>query len=906
MSRLRHSSILALGVAALVLGHSARAQSQLIAWGTNTSGQCNVPPLPLGLSYVEVSAGSLHTVARRSDGTVVAWGNNYYGQCDVKTLGSGLTYVQVSAGGYHTLARLSDGSVVAWGDNLYGQCNVPVLPNGLTWVEVAAGANHSVARVSDGSVVAWGDNSYGQCSVPPSVIGLNCVQVTAGSSHTVALLNDGSVVAWGDNFYGQCNLPALAGGLSYVEVAAGGGHTLARLSDGSVVARGYNYYGQCNVPALPSGRTYVGIAAGGGGAPYSGQSVARRSDGSVVAWGQVFGGAPLLSGLDCVEIAAGGLHRAGRFVDADCNQNGTRDDVDIQLGNSLDCDGNGIPDECDLLQGAGADCNGNGQLDACELAANPGLDLNHDGRLDSCALDCQPFWQTYIGGQAGMDGAVYATIVYDDGSGPALYVGGSFQHANGVPAAGIAKWDGTSWSALGSGISGGSGFVDAFAVYDDGSGPALFVGGSFTSAGGVPANNVARWDGSAWTALASGSACAISTLTTFDDGAGLQLYMSGCGLDRWDGTSLTSVPIPFPIVVSPIYALLEYDDGSGPALYVAGTFAGSPALARWNGSSWAQLPAPLGGEIIFSLAQHTDVNGRALFAGTGAGSNISRWDGLSWTAIGQLFEGFGPDAYALTLVSFDDGSGSALYVGGRFNSVDGVPASNVAKWDGNTWTGVAVGAKSDPDTVWSLCPFDDGSGTALYAGGAFTSIDGRAANNIASRGLPSGCVAAGAVFCEPGINGVMACPCANPPSGGGRGCDNSSHSGGASLYTTGFARLATDNLVLTTSRERPVALSIVLQAGAHNSTGTAFGQGVRCLSAPFKRLYMKSAVAGSITVPGVGDASISTRSAALGVPIVAGVHRYYGVYYRDPVILGGCPSSSTFNMTQQVDVLWHP
>jgi hypothetical protein len=36
----------------------------LLAWGFNTSGQCNVPPLPAGQVYSEVAAGSRYTVAR--------------------------------------------------------------------------------------------------------------------------------------------------------------------------------------------------------------------------------------------------------------------------------------------------------------------------------------------------------------------------------------------------------------------------------------------------------------------------------------------------------------------------------------------------------------------------------------------------------------------------------------------------------------------------------------------------------------------------------------------------------------------------------------------------------------------------------------------------------------------------
>src|SRR5204863_506178 len=91
--------------------------------------------------------GYAHTTARRSDGSVIAWGDNLYGQCTVPALPPGLTYVEIAGGGDHTLARRSDGSVVAWGCNGCGQCNVPALPPGLTYVEIAGGAEHTIARL---------------------------------------------------------------------------------------------------------------------------------------------------------------------------------------------------------------------------------------------------------------------------------------------------------------------------------------------------------------------------------------------------------------------------------------------------------------------------------------------------------------------------------------------------------------------------------------------------------------------------------------------------------------------------------------------------------------------------------------------------------------------------------------
>ncbi len=71
-----------------------------------------------------------------------------------------------------------------------------------------------------------------------------------------------------------------------------------------------------------------------------------------------------------------------------------------------------------------------------------------------------------------------------------LYVGGYFDTVNDKPINCIAKWNGTSWSSLGTGISNG-GSVAAMAVYNN----ELYVGGGFDSAGGVYAKNIAMWNG---------------------------------------------------------------------------------------------------------------------------------------------------------------------------------------------------------------------------------------------------------------------------------------------------------------------------------------------------------------------------------------------------------------------------
>ena len=164
------------------------------------------------------------------------------------------------------------------------------------------------------------------------------------------------------------------------------------------------------------------------------------------------------------------------------------------------------------------------------------------------------------------------------------------------------------------------------------------------------------------------------------------------------------------------------------------------------------------------------------------------------------------------------------------------------------------------------------------------------------------------IHCDPGAGGVAACPCSNPPAGASRGCNNSSATGGASLTASGVAHLSADSLVLTTSGEKPTALSLVLQGTVYLGAGTPYGQGVRCVGGSLKRLYAKNAVGGSITAPdfGAGDPSVSAQSAAKGDTIQPGQPRWYLVCYRDNNVLGGCSPTSNFNATQTGQVSWAP
>ena len=288
---------LALVAAPLTLGAvpaaAAADPTEVVAWGSNTSGESTVPA---GLTDVTaISAGQNHSLALQRDGTVVAWGANDAGQTDVP---AGLSDVTaISAGRWHNLALRADGTVVAWGLNSEGQASVP---DGLSdVVAVAAGGGESLALRSDGTVVAWGRSGPVGSTSPADLSHITAI--AAGAAHSLALRANGMVVAWGEGGSDQSTVPR---GLSGVTaIAAGATLSMALRWDGTVVGWGQNDYSGSFVPdGLAGVDDVVAISAG------IGQHVALRANGTVI-----FGGnrshpvAPAgLTGV--IAIAAGGNH----------------------------------------------------------------------------------------------------------------------------------------------------------------------------------------------------------------------------------------------------------------------------------------------------------------------------------------------------------------------------------------------------------------------------------------------------------------------------------------------------------------------------------------------------------------------------------------------------------------------
>jgi hypothetical protein len=114
---------------------------------------------------------------------------------------------------------------------------------------------------------------------------------------------------------------------------------------------------------------------------------------------------------------------------------------------------------------------------------------------------------------------VLALKAFDNGDGEALYIGGRFdQSVTGTPLFSVAKWDGSTLSAVGDGFPTPID-VRGFEVHDDGTGPALFVTGTFTATtGGTPIRRLAKLVNSTWIEVAGGAGATPARGQTLPDG----------------------------------------------------------------------------------------------------------------------------------------------------------------------------------------------------------------------------------------------------------------------------------------------------------------------------------------------------------------------------------------------------
>jgi hypothetical protein len=369
--------------------------------------------------------------------------------------------------------------------------------------------------------------------------------------------------------------------------------------------------------------------------------------------------------------------------------------------------------------------------DATGRKLTAGLDVLSDERLAVTVADANATypvridptfsdadWVSLSPGLPGVNTGAYAIAV--DGNGN-VYVGGGFTFVGTVPANGIAKWDGSAWSALGLGVDAP---VHVLAV----SGGVLYAGGQFTTAGGVTANYIAKWDGSAWSALGSGMNGYVYALAV----GGTDLYVGGAfsmagglpagGIAKWDGSAWSALGSGINTFSDSIAVLAV----SGTMLYAGGGFTNiggvsANRIAKWDGSTWSALDLGMNSYVSALAVSGTNLYAGGLFtrAGTVTANGIARWNGSAWSALGS---GMAPSSFEVDALAV---SGTDLYAGGWFLTAGGVTANYLAKWDGSAWSALGSGICGGAVNALAV------NGTNLCAGGGFTTAGGVLAKGIA-------------------------------------------------------------------------------------------------------------------------------------------------------------------------------
>jgi hypothetical protein len=316
------------------------------------------------------------------------------------------------------------------------------------------------------------------------------------------------------------------------------------------------------------------------------------------------------------------------------------------------------------------------------------------------------------------------------------YLGGWFNQTGPVKTNGVSLWNGTAWQPLGSGIAGGDSpagpMVEAIAV----NGSQVFIGGDFTSVGGVKATDIAVYTGGTWHAVGGGTNGVVESL-----GVSAGYLYAGGGFTKAGG-SATGAPVArwklgtaFTkaagwSALGPLFGVGDVTSMAfdGDMVFLGGNLAqcvaGSPCA---DGSATGTTPC--------ETASGYDINGLVM------------WE---TTQPGTWFYPFGCGVTVSTGAAATPGNvtslllvGSTLYVGGFFDhagisgaSPNQVAAMNVAglglsvlnqtktKWSA---LGSGIGNDDNGDSVGSLTS----AGNVLYAGGSFSSAGGVPASGVA-------------------------------------------------------------------------------------------------------------------------------------------------------------------------------
>lgn len=245
-----------------------------------------------GRTYVQVTAGFVHTCALDSSGAAVCWGNNDYGQLGATSNASAcggrpcsktpllvsgaLRFTRLAAGWVANCGIATDHRTYCWGGGANdgkGYLGDGSLQRSLAPVQVVAdsafesvtmGDGHACALTATGVAFCWGQNDRGQLGdgttqdrpTPVAVsTNLRFTKLSAGAYHVCGITTGGDAYCWGDNRWGELGTgdvsynatgasrlvpTAVTGGLKFSAVASGWEHSCAIATSGAAYCWGRN------------------------------------------------------------------------------------------------------------------------------------------------------------------------------------------------------------------------------------------------------------------------------------------------------------------------------------------------------------------------------------------------------------------------------------------------------------------------------------------------------------------------------------------------------------------------------------------------------------------------------------------------------------------------------------------
>lgn len=332
-----------------------------------------------------------------------------------------------------------------------------------------------------------------------------------------------------------------------------------------------------------------------------------------------------------------------------------------------------------------------------------------------------------------------------------LFAGGQFTSAGGQPANFVAEWDGTSWKPLGSGTDG---IVAALVYYEN----TLVVGGYFNTAGGLQTRAIAGWNtaDNDWDTLDAGfREGTVAALNVYDgkihaggsfngvdggrinslaawNGHGWQEVTRGVTYNGYSGSVDTLRSITRTGTPPRTYEIVggRFDRvGGEPGEYFS-IEANSIALYTndFGAPHWSTLGNGFPGYHVFAVTEFNGqivVGGQYLNADSEYSPFIARWDGAAWLPLGAGVGGNGSSQIVASLAVYN----GELIAAGRFDLAGGIPANNIARWNGATWRSLGEGLNvpSGSAFVGALSVYHN----ELIAGGNFLTAGGADAACIA-------------------------------------------------------------------------------------------------------------------------------------------------------------------------------